>query len=386
MISTLAQALDGGKDLALKFLAIEFGGAGLERGGVEGSFFEAIDGGAERSGCGFFKELGVAFAQGFQNATGAERDDGGSGRQRLQGGDSEVLDAGENEAARAKKVVDDFGPGHISEELDVRVGHGFQPFLLLSGADDFQSPAGVTEGLDREVDALVRREGGDHQVKVVAFRFLCDCEIRELNEWVNDLGVAVIEPANPLADESGVGDHVIDVGVALEIPRGEGIAEQLHSKTLSEGGIGSEIHLILIVEITHWAVDVGDVQRSRRFRDAFDHAVGAGQHQIDIVRKLEIFSGLRHERQKFSIMSLHMGNSIEEGCFDSVGFDRWAALIWNVDQRVDRSLGEESAKRLEDAFSAPKSREPVVKEGDLHVKKRLLRRGAMSLVTRRSAL
>src|SRR5207248_5815128 len=102
----------------------------------------------------------------LERAATAAGDDRSTRRLALDGGDPELLDRGEDERPGALEDLGDARVGQAAGELDRRAGEAAQVPGGGAVTDDDQRQAEAVEGLDRDVDLLVRHELGDHRVVV----------------------------------------------------------------------------------------------------------------------------------------------------------------------------------------------------------------------------
>ena len=66
-------------------------------------------------------------------------------------------------------------------------------------------------------------------------------------------------------------------------------------------------------------------------------------------------------------MALQEGHPLEKAGPDGAGFEGLDLAPGKMKERVDRGPGKELGQGLEDPFSPPPSRQPIMDQGDLEV-------------------
>ena len=129
----------------------------------------------------------LALLHALEHAAGAQRDHRPAGGQRLDGGDPELLGGGDDERLGAAHQLRHLGVAEPAGERHGRAGEPPQPPRLGPVADHHERQPQPVEGLDGDVDPLVRHQLGHHQVVLAD---LAGREPLELDRRVQHVGLA----------------------------------------------------------------------------------------------------------------------------------------------------------------------------------------------------
>ncbi len=141
--------------------------------------------------------------------------DGGPAGLGLERGDAEILLAGKKESGRPAIEAPEVLGARRPEELHVRPGALPEGLVLGTGADDLQRGPRAVEGLDREVDPLVRDEGRNDQMVIPAGDGFVRREEPRVHGRRDDVGLAPVVFPDPPGDVGRVGHEAVH-------PRGGG--------------------------------------------------------------------------------------------------------------------------------------------------------------------
>jgi len=145
-------------------------------------------------------------AHGLERAAAAEGDDRRAARERLDGHESEVLLAGEEQRPRARVDARQLLVVHPAAELGAGRGEAAQGALLLTAPHDDQPAPEPAAGLDGQIAALVGGEGPGQQVVAACLRgprtgargARGPPESRQVGGPSDDLGLAPVVAADPV--------------------------------------------------------------------------------------------------------------------------------------------------------------------------------------------
>ena len=119
-------------------------GPGVRRGAVDQDARFAVDDRLERAAAG-------------------QRDDRPAAGLRLDGDDPEILFAREEHGGGAAIELTHVFIGRSAEELHFGTRQGLEAGPVGAFSGDFQGESGTASRMDRDVETLVRDEGGDHE-------------------------------------------------------------------------------------------------------------------------------------------------------------------------------------------------------------------------------
>jgi hypothetical protein len=113
-------------------------------------------------------------------------------------------------------------------------------------------------------------------------------------------------------------------------------------------------------------MDVANVESVRTRDDTFRHAMGGGNDEV-ISLEVEHFHGHGKERKIEAVLIPEEWHALEETRPDDAPLDVLALAALEVEEGIDRSLGEDFGQDFQDLFTASLPGQPVMDKGDFHI-------------------
>ena len=309
------------------------------------------------------RRRGVETVDRFKGPASTEGDHRRPAGLRLDRHDAEILFGREHECLGALQVIAQFRLGSIAQETHVRPGLGADLVVVGAVADDDQRPVGHRrEGLDDDVDALVRDEPRRGHVEVF---FAVDVrEAFDVDRRIDDIGIAAVGLGDALADEARVGDEAVDAVRGAQIPQAKLVQEPLGRPALQpavESGL-AQVLVLQVPGVAHWRMHIADVELARPGEHALGDRMRARDHQI-VAGEVVLLDGERHQRQVAAVALLCARKVLDEGGLDRFVLDEPAQrLRQEIDDAEEIGIGKHLDQLLEHTFRTRIVHQPLVHE------------------------
>ena len=298
----------------------------------------------------------------FRRAAAAEGDHRGPAGLGFHRHDAEVFLRREEHGPAAAVVVADDIVRLPAEECDVRAGLRLQLRQFLPAANDDEPAAEPLEGLDREIEPLVRGERRDDQVEVFTrHRIVRRVEVG-FDRWMNHGAVAAVAVADPLPNGLADGDEMRDPIRRAAIPIAHSGKQSISEFRFDPALAIAEVLAALVPGIAHRREAVADVGHAGRGDGPLGDAVAEAEDEIDIA---EAMAGRhRHERQEVAVVARPAGQGVQPAGADAESLDRGRDGPAPVQQCAEFGVRPADGRRFEALLPAAHPGQPVVHQGE----------------------
>src|SRR5262249_11372743 len=160
------------------------------------------------------EDSGAVFDYRIERSPSAKRNNRSPEGHGFNGGDAEVLHAGQDEHTRTRQMIEDHLSRYGARERNVGPGTRLQTpaHRAISDHDSFPPRR------QRQVEPLVWHEGGDDQIEVFPIVTQRRPEEHLIDERMDDVGFAAVVLLDAVADEVRVRNEARDVLRRGDIP------------------------------------------------------------------------------------------------------------------------------------------------------------------------
>ena len=301
---------------------------------------------------------------GLERTAASERDHRTPRRLRLQRRDPEVFLLRIHECAAARVQLRQLGLRHAPAYVDAGERAALERGSQRSVAHDDETAAERSEGLDREIRALVGDEGADEQIEIVG-RTAVGAKRVDVDGRVDDLRVATPVAARALAhvlrdrDETrhplGTGGRAIEAAQPREQRRGERAAQP-----------ATQIDVRRVPRVAHRGQAVTEMPGAGGDACCLGHRVVHRDDEVVAV-DAELSHRPGQQREQLAVVTRRARPALQRTRVDPQGVDARSRRSRHVHQREEVRGREESREFVEHALAAAQSGQPVVDERYAHL-------------------
>src|SRR4051794_19450805 len=271
-------ALDQGGEVAPEAGGAEALGVGPYQGGVEALEVEVAQRlGKSSSVLGRDQGARLALDHGLHGAAPGDGDDRTPGRLRLDGGDAELLDVGDDQGEAARIEVHQLGVADAAEELDAGASvEALQARPVRPLADDLDRAACHSRRLQRHLHPLVGDDLPDEEEVVLRG---ADAEALDRDRGMDDLRLSAVEAGDPLLGDAAVGDVAVDPICRLPVPGADSPQGPLQERPGRARALGQRPFL-LEPGVAEGTVAIADVKGAGAGPDTLGEGAAARDHEV----------------------------------------------------------------------------------------------------------
>lgn len=247
---------------------------------MDGALFDGVEQGGGR---GLIKEgAGGTFEDDVDRAAGATGDHGEATGLRLGGDDAEIFDLRKEEEASAAIEVAEVVVGDASEEPDGGTGYFLEGVSLGARTRDEERVACGVGGVDGQVDALVRFEGGDDEPELLARDARIGRKEPGADGGIQDGRISLVAAIDLAARVGGVGEEGGHVARRGGVPGAESLGEEAQPDAAEHAAPG-----VLGFQRPHVAsrsVAIANMRDEVWRAHALDGGGTRGEDEVDVLR------------------------------------------------------------------------------------------------------
>ena len=281
-----------------------------------------------------------------------------AGGLRLDGGDPELLDRGDHQGPAGGEQLPHVLVVNAAGEANRGAGHPLQAAPVRPGPHHDQRQPQPVEGLDGDVDPLVRHQLGEHQVVVA---HLARLQPPGVHGRVDHLRFAAEVRAYPGLRGAGVGQVAVDALSRHPVPHPPAAKQRTEQRAAEriEGLV--QRPATLVPRVPERVVAVTDVHRPLLADHRVGPGAGAGDHQV-VAAQVEGLDRGGVERQEGAEGARVGTQALEEGGVDVAVRQPPLGAPLVVDGGEDVRIGIQLADLEEDPVGPPQADHEVVDE------------------------